>query len=298
MIAELEVVLTRARALAADDLPNFLGDLETIRAVAWSRLTAAATTTQQACDELISIEQAAGRLGLSPSYLYRNHQRQYVIGRVPAEQARPRSDCPQLKRWLVRTIWAALLIFVTVVVGGAVDARRRLPDLESWHRYVPADATASDLETATLAEYLRREDTVFRRRPRSDRAHVRRDGVAAGQPLRQPQPIASLAHRLGRQPHLRDRARRRDGRRRPADSRSHRLTVQHARGRRDVEGSRLLRSGAADARARHRAGRPHHGRLGGLACRRPCRRSPCASSESAPTSRSCWSATRTAARSR
>ena len=67
-----------------------------------------------------------------------------------------------MKRWLVRTIWAALLIFVTVVVGGAVDARRRLPDLESWHRYVPADATASDLQTATLAEYLRREDTVFR----------------------------------------------------------------------------------------------------------------------------------------
>ena len=73
MIAELEVVLTRARALAADDLPDFLGALETIRAVAWSRLTAAATTTQQR-DELISIEQAAGRLGLSPSYLYRNHQ--------------------------------------------------------------------------------------------------------------------------------------------------------------------------------------------------------------------------------
>lgn len=74
MIAELEIVLTRARALAADDLPNFLGDLETIRAVAWSRLTAAATTTQQMSDELIRVEQAAGRLGLSPSYLYRNHQ--------------------------------------------------------------------------------------------------------------------------------------------------------------------------------------------------------------------------------
>jgi predicted DNA-binding transcriptional regulator AlpA len=74
VIAELEIVLTRARALASDELPRFLGDLETIRAVAWSRLTAAATTTQQAHDELISIEQAAGRLGLSPSYLYRNHQ--------------------------------------------------------------------------------------------------------------------------------------------------------------------------------------------------------------------------------
>ena len=43
-----------------------------------------------------------------------------------------------------------------------MDARRRLPDLEPWHRYAPADATASDLETATLADYLRREDAVFR----------------------------------------------------------------------------------------------------------------------------------------
>ena len=67
-----------------------------------------------------------------------------------------------LKRWLVRALWAAVLIFATVVIGGAVDARRRLPDLESWHRYVPADATASNLERATLADYLRREDTVFR----------------------------------------------------------------------------------------------------------------------------------------
>jgi alpha-beta hydrolase superfamily lysophospholipase len=67
-----------------------------------------------------------------------------------------------LTRWLVRVVWAAVLIFATVTIGGAVDARRRLPDLEWWHRYVPDDATASDLETATLADYLRREDTVSR----------------------------------------------------------------------------------------------------------------------------------------
>jgi len=67
-----------------------------------------------------------------------------------------------LRRWIIRTIWAAALIFATVVIGGAVDARRRLPDLESWHRYVPADATASDLESAGLAAYLRREDALFR----------------------------------------------------------------------------------------------------------------------------------------
>jgi len=67
-----------------------------------------------------------------------------------------------VKRWLVRAFWAAVLVFATVVIGGAVDARRRLPDLETWHSHVPADATASDLESATLADYLRREETVFR----------------------------------------------------------------------------------------------------------------------------------------
>ena len=67
-----------------------------------------------------------------------------------------------MKRWLARALWAAVLIFATVVIGGAVDARRRLPDLEPWHRYVPADATAADLGSATLADYLRREEILFR----------------------------------------------------------------------------------------------------------------------------------------
>jgi alpha-beta hydrolase superfamily lysophospholipase len=67
-----------------------------------------------------------------------------------------------LKRWLVRIAWAILLVVATVIIGGAVDARRRLPDLDAWHRLAPSDATASDLRTATLADYLRREDAVFR----------------------------------------------------------------------------------------------------------------------------------------
>ncbi len=73
MTSELEAVLNRARALAADELPRFLGELETIRAVAWSRLTAA-PAAKQASDELIDVEEAARRLGVSSSYLYRNHQ--------------------------------------------------------------------------------------------------------------------------------------------------------------------------------------------------------------------------------
>jgi alpha-beta hydrolase superfamily lysophospholipase len=73
-----------------------------------------------------------------------------------------------VKGWLFRAVWSALLIVATVVIGGAVSARRRLPDLQPWHRYVPEDATAASLEHATFAEYLRREEAVFA----GVRAHV------------------------------------------------------------------------------------------------------------------------------
>ena len=73
-----------------------------------------------------------------------------------------------MKRWLLRAVWTALLIVATVVIGGAVSARRRLPDLQSWHRYVPSDATAANLENASFADYLRREEAVFA----AVRAHV------------------------------------------------------------------------------------------------------------------------------
>jgi predicted DNA-binding transcriptional regulator AlpA len=75
MNPELEAALKIARALASDELPEFLGELETVRAVAWSRLTAPATATQQSRDELLDVEEAGRRLGISASYLYRNHHR-------------------------------------------------------------------------------------------------------------------------------------------------------------------------------------------------------------------------------
>ncbi|HET7218766.1 MAG TPA: alpha/beta hydrolase [Vicinamibacterales bacterium] len=68
-----------------------------------------------------------------------------------------------LRRWTVRAVWTAAIVFATIVVGGALDARRRLPDLEPWHRLVPRDARASDLTPqSTLADYLAIEDAAFR----------------------------------------------------------------------------------------------------------------------------------------
>ena len=67
------------------------------------------------------------------------------------------------RRWIIRLAWSVALIFATIVIGGAVDARRRLPDLEPWHRIIPRDFRASDLTTrSTLADYLAIEESAFR----------------------------------------------------------------------------------------------------------------------------------------
>jgi alpha-beta hydrolase superfamily lysophospholipase len=68
-----------------------------------------------------------------------------------------------VRRWTARLAWSAVLVFVTMVIGGALDARRRLPDLEPWHRLVPPDFRAADLTPqSTLADYLGKEDAAFR----------------------------------------------------------------------------------------------------------------------------------------
>jgi alpha-beta hydrolase superfamily lysophospholipase len=68
-----------------------------------------------------------------------------------------------LRRWLARVAWAAVIVFATIVVGGALDARRRLADLQPWHRIVPPDAREADLTSeSTLADYLAIEDRAFR----------------------------------------------------------------------------------------------------------------------------------------
>ena len=69
----------------------------------------------------------------------------------------------RLYRTAIYAVLAAALIVATVVVGAAVDARSRLPDLQPWHRFVPPDeASAANLTPqTTLPEYLAREQRVF-----------------------------------------------------------------------------------------------------------------------------------------
>jgi alpha-beta hydrolase superfamily lysophospholipase len=59
---------------------------------------------------------------------------------------------------------ASLLVFVSIVIGGAGSALSRLPDLQPWHRLVSRlEPRASEFtERFTFDEYLRREEAVFR----------------------------------------------------------------------------------------------------------------------------------------
>jgi alpha-beta hydrolase superfamily lysophospholipase len=68
----------------------------------------------------------------------------------------------RLLKWVVGTSAAVVLIVVTIVFVRAFDARLK-PDLKPWHRPLRADIHAADLPaSATLTDYLRLEDAVFR----------------------------------------------------------------------------------------------------------------------------------------
>jgi hypothetical protein len=73
MRAELQGVLIEARELPVDQLPRLIGDLEEIKAMAMARLTAPAPPSQ--ADELLDVQAASKRLGLSCDFLYHHHQR-------------------------------------------------------------------------------------------------------------------------------------------------------------------------------------------------------------------------------
>ena len=66
-------------------------------------------------------------------------------------------------RWLRRLPLLIALVALTIVVGAAISARSRIPDLKPWHRLVPsAEVRASDVRpTFTLDDYLAREEKVF-----------------------------------------------------------------------------------------------------------------------------------------
>src|SRR5262245_53679960 len=68
-----------------------------------------------------------------------------------------------VSKWLLRLVLLLAIIALAIVVGAAVNARSRIPDLKPWHHLVPsAEVRASDVgPTFTLDAYLAREQKVF-----------------------------------------------------------------------------------------------------------------------------------------
>ena len=67
-------------------------------------------------------------------------------------------------KWIVGLVVAVAALTTVFAVGGAVSAMSRLPELQPWHRLVTTlEPDASEIDEAfPLAEYLRREEAVFR----------------------------------------------------------------------------------------------------------------------------------------
>jgi predicted DNA-binding transcriptional regulator AlpA len=79
---DCQSLLAAAEQLPRAQLPELLGEIETIRVTALARLTTtepvalaplATTEPVNSADGLIPISAAADRLGMSESYLYKNH---------------------------------------------------------------------------------------------------------------------------------------------------------------------------------------------------------------------------------
>lgn len=70
MRSELQTVLDSLQKMRPEQLPGLLGELEVIRATALLRISAPAVPDRH--DELLTIESAVTRLGVSKDYLYRH----------------------------------------------------------------------------------------------------------------------------------------------------------------------------------------------------------------------------------
>jgi alpha-beta hydrolase superfamily lysophospholipase len=67
-----------------------------------------------------------------------------------------------LWRWVRRAAFAAVVVVLTLIIGGAYDARRRHPDLKPWHRVSLDDVSAPTLDDRfTFSQYQAREEQLF-----------------------------------------------------------------------------------------------------------------------------------------
>jgi excisionase family DNA binding protein len=96
--AALAALLTTLDDLATADLPDVLGLLEAAKARCWARLTAPPPPTRSDDPtQMLTVREAAARLGLSPDYLYRHKEQLPFMQKVGTRTIR----CPAtaLARW-------------------------------------------------------------------------------------------------------------------------------------------------------------------------------------------------------
>ena len=69
---ELQPVLRFAKELPPEQLPRLLGEIEEVRCTALARMAVNISTSCSDRDELLAVEEASRRLGVSKDYLYRH----------------------------------------------------------------------------------------------------------------------------------------------------------------------------------------------------------------------------------
>jgi len=73
MRPEIATLMDLARTIPIGELPEFVGNVEQLKAIAWIRLAIPVAHESAQRDRQIDIDEAAGLLGVSESYLYQNH---------------------------------------------------------------------------------------------------------------------------------------------------------------------------------------------------------------------------------
>jgi hypothetical protein len=72
MRSELQTALNAAKELPAPELPELIGSLAELQAICMARLAAPVPSSRRP-EELLDVQEASRRLGVSTQYLYKNH---------------------------------------------------------------------------------------------------------------------------------------------------------------------------------------------------------------------------------
>jgi len=76
---DLAAVVGDPNSVPVADIPDALGELERLKATLWARLTAPVSTNGSGDDRLLTVDQAAERLGVTRDWLRRRPHLPFVV---------------------------------------------------------------------------------------------------------------------------------------------------------------------------------------------------------------------------